>query len=217
MTSAPGEVRVLLVDDHEIVRQGVARVLEETPGVRVVGQAGDGAAALALARTERPDVVVLDWSMPGKGAPEVIAELSRELPGTRVVVLTVHENIHYAVKALESGALGYVVKAAAVQELVDAVRAAVAGETFISPRISRQILAQLQTPRRERTGLAALSARELELLRLLGSGMGLKDCARHLDLTTSTLSTYRARLMAKLGLETTAALIRFAIENGLVG
>lgn len=213
--SSTETTRVLLVDDHEIVRQGVARILEDTTGFAVVAQAGDGERALALATELRPDVVLLDWSVPRTNAAELIARLLRELPDARVVVLTVHENIHYAAKALESGAHGYVVKSAAVDELVLAIRAAMAGEVFISPRISQRSLAQLRAPR-ARSGIAALSPRELELLRLLGTGLGLKECARHLDLTTSTVSTYRARLMEKLGLRTTAEVIRFAIENGLV-
>ncbi len=209
-------VRVLLADDHELVRQGLAQILGDTPDVRVVGQTGKAAQVAALAAELRPDLVVLDYSMPDLDCPSVIGRLRKELPDVKILVLTIHESIHYAVKVLECGAHGYIVKSAAVQELVDAIRSVDEGEVFISPKISQKILGQLRTPRTDRLGIDALSPREFELLRLLGSGLGLKECARRLDVTTSTASTYRARLMEKLDLRTTAQIIRFAIEQGVV-
>ncbi len=211
------EIRVLLADDHELVREGLAQILEDTPGIRVAGQAGRAAEAVDLALELRPDLVLLDYSMPDLDAPSTIGRLRERLPDVKVLIVTVHESIHYAVRALECGAHGYVVKSAAVQELVDAVRTVDEGEVFISPKISQKILENLRNPKRgDRVGIAALSPREFELLRMLGSGMGLKECARRLDVTTSTASTYRARLMEKLHLTTTAEIIRFAIEQDIV-
>jgi len=129
----------------------------------------------------------------------------------------VHENIHYAVKVLEAGAHGYVIKSAAVRELVEAIQSVRDGEVYVSPKVSQKVLQHLRTPKSRRGGLEDLSPREFELLRALGAGLGLKECARRLHVTTSTASTYRARLMEKLGLSTTAEIIRFAIENDVVG
>src|SRR5262249_49036296 len=131
--------------------------------------------------------------------------------------LTVHENIHYCVKALECGADGYVVKSAAVAELVDAIRAVSGGEVYISPKVSQKVLQHLRQPKKDRIGLEALSQREFELLRFLGAGLSLKECANHLAISTSSASTYRSRLMEKLNLHSTAELIRFALENDIVG
>src|SRR5260370_38558669 len=125
--------------------------------------------------------------------------------------------MHYAGKALESGARGYVVKSAAVRELVDAIKAVAEGEIYISPKVSQRVIQHLRRPKKERVGLEALSQREFELLRVLGAGMSLKECARHLNISSSSASTYRSRLMEKLNLHTTAEVIRFALENDVVG
>ncbi len=214
MSAAP--IRVLLADDHAMVREALCRVLDDEPGIDVVGQAADGLTALTRATELKPDVVVTDYSMPGRDGPSLVEALRRALPGTPVLVLTVHEDIHYALRALEAGAQGYVVKSAAVQDLVQALQAVHAGGIWVSPRVSEAVLRRMRPGDRSRSGLEALSPREFELLRALGSGMGLQDCARHLGVGTSTASTYRSRLMEKLGLKTTADIIRFAIEQGVV-
>jgi DNA-binding NarL/FixJ family response regulator len=200
-----------------MVREALAQILHESGCVHVVGQAANGPEALQAADKLLPDVMVLDYSMPGLDAGTAIETLLRRRPSLKVLVLTVHENIHYAVKVLESGAHGYVVKSAAVGELVEAIQAVSAGEIYISPKVSQRVIQQLRRPKRDRVGLEALSRRELELLRVLGAGMSLKECARHLNISTSSASTYRSRLMEKLNLHTTAEVIRFALENGLVG
>jgi DNA-binding NarL/FixJ family response regulator len=210
-------IRVVLADDHAMVREALAQILQESGCLRVVGQASDGQEALELAARLHPDVMVLDYSMPKLDAATVIETLLRLHPKMKVLVLTVHENIHYAVKVLESGAHGYVVKSAAVAELVEAIRAVAEGEVYISPRVSQKVIQHLRRPKRDRVGLEALSPREFELLRVLGAGLSLKECARHLGISTSSASTYRARLMEKLNLRTTAEVIRFALENDIVG
>lgn len=212
-----GITRVVLADDHAMVREALAQILEESGSIRVVGQAADGPGALEAADAARPDVMVLDYSMPGLDAAAVIESLLARWPHLKVLVLTVHENIHYAVKVLESGAHGYVVKSAAVGELVEAIQAVSAGECYISPKVSQRVIQHLRRPRRDRVGLEALSPREFELLRVLGAGMSLKECCRHLNISTSSASTYRSRLMEKLNLHTTAEIIRFALENDVVG
>jgi DNA-binding NarL/FixJ family response regulator len=215
--SGQGPIRVVLADDHAMVREALAQILQESGCLQVVGQAANGAEALETAAGARPDVIVLDYSMPGMDAGSTIEALLARFPGIKLLILTVHENIHYAVKVLESGAHGYVIKSAAVAELVEAIQAVSAGECYISPKVSQRVIQHLRQPRRDRVGLEALSQREFEVLRVLGSGMSLKECCRHLKISTSSASTYRARLMEKLNLDSTAALIRFALENDIVG
>jgi DNA-binding NarL/FixJ family response regulator len=210
-------IRVVLADDHAMVREALAQILGESGSLRVVGQAADGAEALEVVAATRPDVLVLDYSMPKLNTPLAIASLLRRWPDLKILVLTVHENIHYAVKVLESGAHGYVVKSAAVAELVEAITAVSAGDVYISPRVSQGVLQHLRRLKRDRVGLEALSQREFELLRVLGAGLSLKECARRLNISTSSASTYRARLMEKLNLHSTAEIIRFALENDIVG
>jgi len=210
-------IRVVLADDHAIVREPLAQILEKSGCIRVVGQAADGLQALDVVATTHPDVLVLDYSMPKLNALTAIESLMRQHPLVKVLVLTVHENIHYAVKVLESGAHGYVIKSAAVQELVEAIQSVAQGELYISPKVSQKVIQHLRQPKRDRVGLEALSQREFDLLRVLGAGMSLKEAARQLNISTSSASTYRTRLMEKLQLRTTAELIRFALENDIVG
>ncbi len=210
-------IRVVLADDHAMVRQALAQVLEESEAITVVGQAGNGAEALDLVAQLKPDVLVLDYSMPVMDAPGTIDALSRRDPSVKILILTVHESIHYAVRVLESGALGYVVKTAAAQELVDAIRAVQQGDVYISRSVSQKVLQHLRRPRADRIGVGSLSTREFELLRVLGAGLSLKECADRLGISTSTASTYRARLMEKLNLRSTAEIIRFALEHDIIG
>lgn len=206
-----------LADDHVMVREALSQILEASESIEVVGQADDGAAALALIRETLPDVAVLDYSMPALDTLSILEWVVKQAPDTKVIVLTVHENLHYAVKVLEAGAHGFVVKSGAVQELVDAIRSVCAGDVYISPKVSQKVLQHLRTPKKSRGGLDDLSQREFELLRALGAGSSLKECARRLKITTSTASTYRSRLMEKLELKTTAEIIRYAIEHDIVG
>ena len=212
-----GTIRVLLADDHAMVREALAKILEESGSIQVVGQASDGQQALDLAAKTKPDVLVLDYSMPKLDTPAAINSLVRRWPLLKILILTVHENIHYAVKILESGAHGYVVKSAAVGDLVEAIKTVSEGEIYISPKLSQRVIQHLRRPKKDREGLEALSQREFELLRVLGAGMSLKECAARLNISTSSASTYRTRLMEKLKLTSTAEIIRFALENDIVG
>lgn len=238
-------IRTVLVDDHAMVREALAQILDDVGDIEVIGQGGDLAAAQGLVRDLRPDVLVLDYNLPGGATLDVIDRLARD-DRPRIVVLTVHESIHYAVRVLEAGAHGFVVKSGAVEDLEAAIRAAHAGDVYVSKELSQKVLQTLRGPRVRpraaraadeqadpsdppaaaapdaapaggRLGPEALSPRELELLRRLGAGMSLKDAAADLHISPSTASTYRARLAEKLELRTTAELIRFALENGLVG
>jgi DNA-binding NarL/FixJ family response regulator len=210
-------IRVVLADDHAMVREALARVLEESGTVVVAGQANDGLELLRVVEEESPACVVLDYSMPKLDAPRAIERLVHRHKALKILVLTVHENVHYAVRALEAGAHGYLIKSAAVDELVDAIRAVVRGEVYISPKVAQDVWMQLRRPKRERLGLESLSQREFDVLRVLGTGVSLQECAKQMNLSTSTVSTYRARILEKLNLNSTAEMIRFALENRVVG
>lgn len=208
-------IQVVLADDHAMVRESLARVLEDSGTVTVIGQASDGMELLSVVEEKRPDCVVLDYSMPRLDAPQTIEQLVARDRNLKVLVLTVHENVHYAVRALEAGAHGYLIKSAAVEELVNAIRALVRGEVYVSPKVAQDVWQQLRRPKRQRSGLESLSQREFDVLRILGSGASMQECARQMDVSTSTVSTYRARVLEKLNLTTTAELIRFALEHDL--
>lgn len=210
-------IRAVLADDHVMVRQALGQILDDSGAIRVVGQVGDGQEIAAMVAAKRPDVLVMDYTMPNFSPTNMLESLLREHPQLKILVLTVHENIHYAVQVLEAGAHGYVVKSGAVNELLEAIRAVRAGEVYISPKVSQKVLQTLKKPKKDRAGLDALSTREFELLRVLGAGMGLTECAEFLNISVSAASTYRARLIEKLNLRSTAEVIRFALENDIVG
>jgi DNA-binding NarL/FixJ family response regulator len=210
-------IRVVLADDHTMVREGLAQLLEDSEGIVIAGQAGDGEEAVNLAKASKPDVVVLDYTMPKLDGASATLQIRSTCPDTKVLILTVHENIHYAIKALEAGAHGFVLKAAAVEELVKGIRSVFSGRIYISNLISEKMAEHFRKGGKHRSGIEALSRREFELLRLLSSGMKLQDCAKTMKITDSTASTYRARLMEKLKLNSTVDLIRFALENGIIG
>lgn len=217
MKSLQTPIRVALADDHSMVRQALARILEESGEISIVSQASNTTETVAAVNDLRPDVLVLDYSMPDKDAPQVIERLLRHPSGLKILVLTVHENIHYAIRVLESGAHGYLIKSAAVEELVEAIRTVQQGGLYVSPGMSQQVLQHLRRPKRERVGIEALSQREFDFLRLTGAGNSLQQCASAMNISSSTASTYRARIMEKLNLQSTAELIRFALENDIAG
>ena len=210
-------ISVVLADDHAMVRESLARVLEDSGDIIVKGQASDGLELLDVVRRELPRCVVLDYSMPKLDAPQAIERLLAEHKHLKVLVLTVHENVHYAVRVLEAGAHGYMIKSAAVDELVEAINTVSRGDVYISPKVSPAVWSQLRRPKRDRQGLESLSQREFDALRLLGSGASLQDCAAQMKVSTSTVSTYRSRILEKLNLTTTAELIRYALENDVEG
>lgn len=216
MAQQSSPIRVLLADDHEMVREALARILEESGRVSIAGQTDDGLRLVELARDAPPDVIVLDYTLPGHDAPQVIRMLLQAVPEIRVLVLTVHENIHYAVRVLETGAHGYLIKSAAVDELVCAIEKVHNGGIYLSSKIADDVVEHMRRPKRERVGLESLSQREFDFLRLIGSGMALQEVAKQMNITASTASTYRSRIIEKLNLGSTADLIRYAIEKDVV-
>lgn len=208
-------IRIAIADDHELIREGVKKIVRSHPDLRIVGEAADLAGTLALVRQHAPDVVVLDINLPDFDGLEGLAELRRQHPEQRVVLLSMYGEDKYAVNALRAGAAGYVTKAMAADELVRAVRQAAAGETYIGPRLAEQMARQMlegaETPAHER-----LTARESEILALIGAGLQVKQVAAELGISVSSVNTYRNRIFRKLGLHSNAALIRYALKHGLV-
>ncbi|MCP4097910.1 MAG: response regulator transcription factor [Planctomycetaceae bacterium] len=209
-------IRLVLADDHIMVRESLARVLESEATISVVGQAGNGTELKKIIASQKPDFLVMDYSMPDHQAVDTIKEFLQTWPKMRIVVLTVHENIHYAVHVLDAGAHGYLIKAAAVDELILAIETVRHGNIYVSRQIAERVWKQRNSKKNEKSGLGLLSARELEVLKLQAEGRTLQECASHLGVKVSTVSTYRSRIMEKLSLNSSSELVRFALEHGLV-
>jgi DNA-binding NarL/FixJ family response regulator len=207
-------VRVLLADDHTLVRAGIRRLIESQPDIEVVAEARDGYEALELAALKRPEVALIDLEMPGKGGLEVAAELHERFPEIAVVIMSMHDDPVYVRAALDRGALGFIVKEAAPAELEIALRAAAAGQTFLSPKVSARMLAP-STQKKTETGIDALSPRQHEILTLLGEGKATKEIAAALDISVKTVETHRARMMEVLGVRRSGELLRLAMKHSL--
>ena len=204
--------RVLLADDHRMVAEGLKSLLTEE--FELAGIVEDGRALVKAARELRPDVIVADISMPNLNGIEALVQLKEDNPQVRVVFLTMHRNPAYARRALQAGALGYVLKHSAPAELVLAVRAALQGRTFIAPELAAEVFRS--GTKNEADPAAALTLRQREILQLLAQGQSAKQVAAALDLSARTVEDHKYRLMEALGIENSAELIHFAIKNGLV-
>lgn len=207
-------VTVLLADDHRIVAEGLKRLLE--PEFELIGVVEDGRALLTAARELQPDVIVSDISMPELNGVEALEELKKVNPEVRVVFLTMHHNVAYARQAMAAGALGYVLKHSAAEELILAVRAAAAGRTFVSPAIAGELLESLRAGDGPNDNPAArLTLRQREILRLLVDGHSAKAIAARLDISPRTVEFHKYAMMETLGVTTTAELIRFSLQSGV--
>lgn len=209
----------MLVDDHTIVREGIRHVLMATPGVEVVAEAGDGEAALRLAAETRPDIVVLDLSLPGAGGLEVTARLRQSLPDIRVLILSVHDHPEYVLGAVRAGAQGYLRKDTSPAELREGLRAVARGESYFSPPVARHLTAAVRgdSPAADAgTRLAKLTPREREVLAGIAAGETSRAIALRLGLSPRTVESHRESLARKLDIKTVAGLTRFAVEAGLV-
>ncbi len=213
-----GTLRVMLVDDHVLVREGIRHVLAGIEGVEIVAEAGDGAAVLQLAGETMPDVVVLDLSLPGLGGLEVTSQLRQHKPGIKVLILSVHDHPEYVLGAVRAGAHGYLRKDTSPAELRDALDRVARGESYFSPPVAGQLSAALRgdAPAADAAGrLARLTPREREVLAGIAAGETSRAIAARLGLSPRTVETYRESLARKLGIRTVAALVRFALEAGL--
>lgn len=210
-------IRVLIADDHTLVRESLVGVLQAEGDVQVVAQAADGVETVNKAQVARPDVVVADLSMPRLNGIEVIRRLRETVPEARVLVLTMHQEEEYVLQAVRAGASGYLVKDSAAAELLAAVRALHAGRAWFGPQAARALAEQMQHPERKVVDpYGTLTAREREVFHLIAEGLTTKEIARKLDISTKTAENHRARVLDKLGVRNTAELVRYALRKGLL-
>ena len=208
-------INVFIADDHAIVRQGLKQILSETPDVRVAGEAADAQTALRKALTQDWHVLVLDITMPGRSGLDVLRELTYYRPDLPVLVLSMHAEEQFAVRCLKAGASGYLTKESAPEELVEAIRKVVAGGKYVSTSLA-ETLASRMGEAGDQPRHAALSDREFQVMRMLAAGKTPTELASDLGLSVKTVSTYRARILDKMGFTNTAEIMRYAIENQLI-
>jgi DNA-binding NarL/FixJ family response regulator len=208
-------IRVVLADDHTLVRAGIRSLLQEFQGIEVVGEAGDGAAALRIVEAQRPDVVLLDIGMPGMSGLEVTARLTQLDASTRAVILSIHRAEEYVWEALRAGAAGYLVKDSAVAELEIAVRTVARGERYLSPAISRTGVDDDLDHKGAAEAYATLTPRQSEVLQRVAAGLTSKEIAQELGLSYRTVEVHRMLLMRRLNVHDVTGLVRFALRAGL--
>jgi DNA-binding NarL/FixJ family response regulator len=210
-------VRVLLADDHTLVRAGIRALLDKLPDVQVVAEATDGRDALNLLKTHQPHVVLMDIAMPGLSGLEATRRMVKEFPNINVLILSMHVSEEYVWQALKAGAAGYLLKGAEFAELALAIKAVARGETYLSPPISKQVIRDyVRRVGGEETLLERLTPRQREILQLIAEGETTKEIAKTLGISLKTVETHRAQLMERLGINDIAGLVRYAVKNGLV-
>ena len=209
-------IRVLIADDHALVRAGIRALVERIKGVEVVAEAGKGSEALKLIDELQPTLILLDITMPDGSGFDVLEHVAKKLPNIRVIVLTVHEAGEYAIRALREGAQGFLPKSAASTELEQAIQTVMKGDVYISPETSRKTLIEYGKGVSKRDLLATLSPRQREVLQLIAEGRTTKQIAQLLDISVKTVETHRAQLMERLNIHDVAGLVRYAIIVGLI-
>ncbi len=218
------KIKILLADDHAILRAGLRALLSAEPDCEVVGEAGDGAEALAVAQERLPDVILLDLSMPGLGGLEALRELKQRLPRAKVLVLTMHDDEGYLYQVLQAGASGYLLKRAADSELLAAIRAVHRGDTYLYPSLAKALVEDYLKLSAgghlkgiaDKEAFDGLSPREREVLRLIAQGHTNQEIAGLLVVSVKTVETHKARITQKLGLRSRADLVRYALRKGLL-
>jgi DNA-binding NarL/FixJ family response regulator len=210
-------MRILLADDHALVRAGIRSLLEKIPGVEVAGEASNGREAIELIRAQRPDLVLMDIAMKELGGLEALPRITKNFPSVKVIILSAHANEEYVIRALRSGAAGYMLKDAATLELEFAINSITQGKTYLSPSISRTVIDSYL----ERVGSLAspieqLTARQREVLQLIAEGNNTKEIAGALHVSVKTVEAHRLQLMARLNIHDVPGLVRYAIRSGLV-
>jgi DNA-binding NarL/FixJ family response regulator len=209
-------IKILLADDHSIVRAGLRRIVEESGDLQVVAEADDGREAIELVKKTDPDVAVIDISMPGLDGLEVISQLQSRRPQLPILVLTMHEEGQYVVRAIQVGAMGYLTKQSAPEQLVNAIRKVHDGQRYLTDDATEALALRVARGSDGQSTLDSLSMREMQVLRRLAMGQTNREIARAYHISIKTVDTYRARLLKKLGLRNNAELSRFAMQNKLI-
>jgi DNA-binding NarL/FixJ family response regulator len=211
------KTRVLLADDHDLVRAGIRSLLEKMPEIEVIAETGNGREAIELTKNLLPDVILMDIAIPGLNGLEALARLSKELPAVKVIILSMYANEEYVLQALRAGACGYLLKDVAVSELELALRAVTRGETHLSSRISRQVIGNyLERLGNESSWREELTPRQREIIQLIAEGNSTKDIAFLLKVSVKTVEAHRAQVMARLSIHDVVGLVRYAMRAGLV-
>ncbi len=213
------KIRLLLVDDHEVVRTGLRMLLENQPDLEIVGEASTGAEALEMAAQHQPDVIVMDITLPDLSGIEVARQIKRSQPGIAIVALTIHEDEQYFFEMLQVGAAGYVPKRAAPEDLISAIRAAYNGEIYLYPSLAKALVSDFLNRSRadpEDHSLDELTPREMEVLELLATGLTNDEIAERLVISHHTVARHRENLMRKLGLHSKSELVKYAIRKGII-
>jgi DNA-binding NarL/FixJ family response regulator len=211
----PEKIRVLIADDHSIVRQGFKQIFSETEDLEVAGEADDGAEALQLARQRAWDVFLLDVSMPNRNGIDTLKQLKKEFPRLPVLILSMHPEEQYAVRAIKAGASGYLTKGSAPEQLVTAIRQVARGKKYVSPTVAEQLVNAISTDS-EKLPHELLTDREFQVFKLIAIGKPLTAIADELNLAVATISTFRTRIIEKTCLKSNAEMIRYGLEHGLV-
>jgi DNA-binding NarL/FixJ family response regulator len=210
-------IRVLIADDHTLVRAGIRALLEKLPGVQVVAEASDGREALRLVKTHQPDVVLMDIAMRGLNGLEATERTVKEFPKIKVLILSMHTSEEYVWQALNAGAVGYLLKGSDLDELAFAIKAVTRGGTYLSPPISKQVISDyVRRVGGEKSLLERLTPRQREVLQLIAEGATTKDIAKTLGISVKTVETHRTQLMERLDIHDVAGLVHYAIKTGLV-
>jgi len=214
------KIRILLADDHTILRQGLKRILELDPAFEVVGEAGDGRDAVKKAEALTPDVVVMDISMPILNGIEATRQIAKALPKTKILILTVHEDDRIALEILEAGATGYLLKDAAGEELIAAIKAVHRGDSYLSPSIAKKVISQFLDVAKGKVQpedrFSLLTSREREILQLIAEGYSNKEIGDMLYISEKTVKTHRENIMRKLDLHNVAELVKYAMRRGII-
>ena len=208
------KLRIVLVDDHEVLREGLRMVLDRASNLEVVGEAGDGLAALNVSREVRPDVVVMDISMPGVNGLKATEMLKAEIPAAKVLILTRHTDSSYVQQLLNSGASGYLLKQSASEELVRAIRRVGAGHCYLDPAVTEQVVGIASGAPRGTSAVKSLSRREEDVLRFVALGFLAKEVASRLGISIKTVETHKANAMSKLGMSSRIDIVRYAVLHG---
>jgi two-component system invasion response regulator UvrY len=208
-------INVMLVDDHDLVRSGIKRILTDVGDIEVVAEAGSGEQAVRQAREIRPDVILMDLSMPGIGGMEATRKITRSMPDAKIIAVTIHEDEPFPARLLEAGAVGYLTKGCDVREIIDAIKTVYLGEQYLTPAVAQK-LALSFVNHRDKAPLEELTQRETQVMLMIVKGEPNKRISEKLCLSPKTTSTYRYRLFEKLGVINDVELTRFAIRHGLI-